>query len=1787
MTPLTNLLSQLRQQSQTVRDQGTAFENLMVAYFQTEPCYKELYQNVQPYGTWAAEHLNELDLGGATDAGIDLVATTFTGEHHAIQCKNYAPGHTLQKKDIDSFFTASGKTHFSNRIIVSTTDKWSKNAEDALEGQYIPVSKITLSDLENSVIDWTQYHIGEPPKRKSRKSLRPHQQSALNDVSNGFARGETRGKLIMACGTGKTFTSLRIAEHLAGKGKRVLFLVPSLSLLSQTLREWTQDADLPLRNFAVCSDSEVGKYKKDDDRAIVRTSDLNYPATTNAKSLYQAASVLHDAEHMTVVYSTYHSIDVIHQAQAQYGLPEFDLIICDEAHRTTGATFDGDDESAFVRIHDSGYIKGAKRLYMTATPRIYGETAKTTEGVVLYSMDDETHYGKEFFVLTFSQAVSDGLLVDYKVIVLAIEESHIQRRIQNLLTDGNNELKVDDAAKIVGCWKALSKYGLSGEEGALYNPMRRAVAFCQVIEKEYKGNKHKVSSKLIAEMFQAVIEEYQQAERTALLKQNPDLKLPPQLTMTCEAEHVDGGMNAGEKESRLQWLKAPEGLPENTCRILSNVRCLSEGVDVPALDAVLFLTPRNSQVDVVQSVGRVMRRAEGKQQGYVILPVVIPAGVEAEDALDKNENYKVVWQVLNALRAHDDRFDAMINKLEFNGKDTQKMEVIAIADKIAPKAKKQSSGDKARNKARGGNAIGAVVLNPENNQDDPQSSFTFEIGEIERALYAKIVKKCGNRHHWEDWAGDIAKIARTHIDSINAILENPANEAERAAFEAFAAELRDDLNNAVSDEEIVEMLAQHMITKPVFDALFSDYSFAEHNPMSRAMQKVLDLLQQKNLHKERNTLQSFYDSVHLRASGIETAEGKQKIVVELYDKFFRNAFPRMTERLGIVYTPVEVVDFIIKSVEDVLQHEFKSSLQDKGVHILDPFTGTGTFITRLLQSGIIPHDRLPEKYKSEIHANEIVLLAYYIAAINIESAYHGILAGNIDGKVSDDVPYVPFEGICLTDTFQMYEKGDMLDEMLVDNSARRKRQKALDIRVIIGNPPYSAGQESANDNNANIEYPHLDARIRETYAEHSAATNKNALYDSYIRAIRWASDRIGQQGVIGFVTNAGWVEANTADGLRKCLAEEFSSLYIFHLRGNARTSGERRRKEKDNIFGQGTRTPIAVSILVKNPQSEKRGQIYFHDIGDYLTREQKLETIAELGSINSIAERQEWQEIVPDEFNDWLNQRDPNFDNYISLGDKKDKDAITVFENYSAGLQTNRDAWVYNYSECRLKGNMGNMINFYNDEVARFQSVCKELSANQKMEIKDFVSNDDTKISWSSSLLPKAAKGVFAEMQDKNIRIGLYRPFTKQHVYFDSMFNHRPYQLPKIYPGNNIENQTIYLSGSGNSGKDFSALITNVIPDLNMQHSGGQGFPKDLYELSDGVETAERTNERTKLYTTKYRPISPSASPQPAARASLCLSPTKSPIYTLSATHSASRCSSTRRSSQHDDLYYRIGHDQRLFRADDQCDTRCPVADERAMLPHVPLRNGGIVMENQDLFAAEMPSEKQPAQKKLVCRSAITDDALAHFREPYSAADAARIGKEDIFYYIYGLLHSEEYRERYADNLSKQLPRIPRMKTYADFAAFSKAGRDLAALHLNYETVPMYTGVKLSGSLQGLKLAPQQIIGGADEDFRVVKMKFAKKDDKTKIVYNGKITVENIPEAAYDYIVNGKSAVEWVMERQAVTTDKKSGITNDANDWAADTMHNPRYPLELLLRVVNVSIKTQEIVNNLPALDIQ
>lgn len=1655
MSVLTDTLETFRKTAHSEREKGIYFENLAKLYFQNEPRYKDLYSDVWLWEAWRAEWVEAGHKDPGADTGIDLVAkTSGTDEYHAIQAKFYDSDSTIYKKQVDSFFTASGKKPFTHRLLILSTDKISPHVDSAMEGQHIPCQKITLADLEDSKIDWAGTFKQKAVQFKERKEPRPYQSTAIANVVAGLSHAD-RGKLIMACGTGKTFTALRLAEQMAGAGGRVLFLVPSLSLLSQTLTEWTQETATPMHSFAVCSDSEVGKGRDKDDDYQMLVHELQYPATTNAKMLAHEVTKRQDAQHMSVVFSTYHSIEVISQAQKQYGLADFDLIVCDEAHRTTGASFDGDDESAFVKVHNQDVIKGAKRVYMTATPRVYGVPAKAkaeNESIVLYSMDNAEYFGETLHTLSFSEAVHFlGILCDYKVIVLTISEDHINKHLQKSLADENNSLRVDDAAKIVGCWRALSKQDSKDDLSHDPDPMRRAVAFCQVIEVNKGAKTHKVSSKNIASMFQAVVDEY----RSELLKENSENQdLISKLV--CEAEHVDGGMNAAQKGAKLDWLKAD--IPDNTCRILSNVRCLSEGVDVPALDAVLFLTPRNSQVDVVQSVGRVMRKPanSSKKLGYVILPVVIPAGMQPEEALNDNKTYKVVWEVLQALRSHDDRFDAMINKLDLTGQDKSKMEIIAITDTINIKAKpkgndpKAAKITKAAKAAKGGQSLGQA--GPDSSPASAQKEIEYHVGEIERAIVAKVVQKCGNRLYWDEWAADIGRIAQTNISRITAILNKSANTAEIAAFNSFLKELRDDLNDSITRDEAIEMLAQHIITKPVFDALFEGYSFTQHNPVSKAMQGVLEVLNEHNLDKEAETLERFYESVRMRAAGISDLKAKQKIIVELYDKFFKNAFPKMTERLGIVYTPVEVVDFIIHSVNDILKSEFGQTLGSKGVHIIDPFTGTGTFVTRLLQSGLISKDELTYKFQNEIHANEIVLLAYYIAAINIEQVYHSIVGGD----------YLPFSGICLTDTFALYEKDDLVSAVLADNSSRRRKQKKLDIRVIVGNPPYSVGQVSANDNNANVTYSTLDLSISNSYARHSKATNTKGLMDSYIRAFRWASDRIGASGVIGFVSNASFAEGTAMDGMRKCLADEFSSIYVFHLRGNQRTAGEESRKEGGKIFGSGSRTPVAISILVKNPNASEHGKIFFHDIGDYLTREEKLEKLTEFHSIDGISKANGWMPVTPDQHNDWVNQRDDSFGDFVSLGDKKDSSAVTIFENYSRGLETNRDAWCYNASKLQLAGNISRMVDFFNGEVSRYQSACAGLSKDKYPDVDDFIDATPSKISWNRGLKSDFSRGIRYEYSSLKMTTAVYRPYSKQWAYFSAGLVAYLNQIPRIFPASTAKNRVICLSGSG-AQRGFSTLMVADIPDLHVIQTG-QCFPLKLYEAKS----------------------------------------------TLS-------------------------------------------------------KNQSLPGMGEDCDDVNRFTEKD----------GISDAALQHFRDAYNGAE---ISKEELFYYIYGLLHSEDYRKRYADNLSKELPRIPAVKKFADFQAFSTAGRKLADLHINYESMDLYPVAIEGGTLLHADFT--------DQDYRVTQMKFASKSDKTRVIYNHRITISNIPLEAYDYVVNGKPALEWVMERQSVTTHKDSGIVNDANLWATETVGDAAYPLKLFQRVITVSLETMKIVRALPRLEI-
>jgi len=1572
-----DILAELRTAAWDERDKGDRFERLIVSYLRTDPLYVQKYDEIWRWSDWPVR-------GNRPDTGIDLVARERgTEELCAIQCKFYLPTHTLQKDDIDSFFTASGKAGFTSRLIVSTTDRWSKNAEEALEGQQIPVSRIRVQDLDDSGVDWSQFSLAQPEtmNRKAHKSLRPHQELALQKVAAGLTDAD-RGKLIMACGTGKTFTSLRIAEHLVPLGGSVLFLVPSISLLSQALREWSVDAAVPLRTYAVCSDVRVGKRTKTED---IGAYDLAFPATTNAAKLVEQLRGTRDADGLTVVFSTYQSIQAISDAQS-LGVPPFDLVICDEAHRTTGVTLADDDESAFVRVHDDHFLRASKRLYMTATPRLYDDASKgqaQEHDAVLCSMDDEQLYGKQLHRLGFGEAVGANLLTDYKVLVLAVDETYVSKVFQDQLADRNHELQLDDAAKIVGCWNGLSKRGMSQETFAFDTaPMRRAVAFARSIK----------DSKRVARMFNQIVDDYAVASGSDALLQ-------------CEVDHVDGTFNALQRNEKLDWLKEPtEG---NVCRILSNARCLSEGVDVPALDAVMFLNPRNSVVDVVQSVGRVMRRAPSKEYGYVILPIGVPSDRTPEEALKDNQKYKVVWQVLQALRAHDDRFNALINKIELNRAKDDQLQVIGV-----PGMDPESGpfGD-------------AVQI---------QGAFSFpQIAEWRDAIYAKIVQKVGDRRYWETWAKDVSEIAERHTTRIKALLDGGAADLQEV-FAGFLDGLRRNLNDAISEDQAIEMLSQHSVTKPVFEALFEDYSFAAHNPVSVVMQVVLDVLERANLQQEAESLEPFYQSVRRRAEGIDNAEGKQRIVVELYEKFFKLAFPRAAASLGIVYTPVPIVDFMVRSVEYALQEEFGASMSDQGVHILDPFTGTGTFIVRSLQNGVIRPENLREKYLAELHANEIVLLAYYIAAINIEAAYHGLVGGD----------YEPFNGIVLTDTFQSSEAGDSMDEVFFpQNNDRLVRQKQADITVIMANPPYSVGQGSQNEGNRNLVYPSLDGRIEATYAAQSEAGLKRNLYDSYVRAFRWASDRIGDRGIVCFVSNGSYIDKGSFDGFRKTLANEFARIYCLNLRGDARTSGELRQKEKDSVFGQGTRTPVAIILLVKSPDAVGACTVRYHDIGDYLTRDEKLSILEQFGSIEIIP----WERIEPDATGDWINQRNATFLSFAPLGDKKDGQAGALFNTYSGGVVTNRDAWAYNSSRETLLANIGRMVDFYNAQLDAFGTWTRERRTERTPEaVEEYIDRDPKKISWTRALKGDLRKGKRAELQPERAVMSMYRPFCKQWLYFDRQLNEMVLQIPKLFPSPEHHNLVIH-SSAGDARRPFSALITDMIPDLHL-HDVGQAFPLYHYEEPSGVG---------------------------------------------------------------------------LFGQDGAA--------------------GGYVR-----------------------RAAIADATLVDYQGRYGGD----LGKEDIFYYVYGLLHSPEYRGRFAADLKKMIPRLPMAP---DFWAFSKAGRELAGWHLGYESVEPWP----VDGLPSAQAAPEQL--------RVDKMRFGgsgRAEDRSTLVFNAHITLRGIPPEAYDYQVNGKSAIEWLMDRYEVKVDKDSGIRNDPNLWSDD----PRYVVDLVARIVRVSMETMWIVRSLPSI---
>lgn len=1555
------LIKLAREQSSEIqRDKGTLFEKIAKIYFKNEPTYKNLFSDV-----WLLNEVPEEYAISKKDTGVDLVARNeATGELTAIQAKFY--DNKIYKRHIDSFLAELGKSYYSDGIIVYSLDSLSSNADEAINQLSKPVAQIGLSDLRNSQVDWESFIPSRPNevKVKNVKKTRSYQNEAI-DLTINYFQEHDRGQLIMAPGTGKTFTSLKLVEKMAKQTNKetfnVLYLVPSIQLLSQTLIGWNNDTEVSMHSFAVTSDRNASKKKNADE---LSAKDIGFPATTDSeKLLSNYKKIENNQRDLTVVYSTYQSIEVLHEAQEK-GFPEFDIVICDEAHRTTGAKALGEEASVFTRVHNNNYIKANKRLYQTATPKIYGTDAKQKaedSSIVLSSMDNKDIYGEEIFRLGFGQAVSNDILTDYKVMVLAVDEKVIQKDMQKVLSDSENGLDVDDVSKLIGVWNGLMKRNSVDKEAIFEGkPMQRAISFINTIN----------NSKKISSQFNEVVNEYLDGNES--------------IQQSINVRHVDGMMNTLEKKEALDWLS--EDFAEDETRVLSNVKFLTEGIDVPNLDAVIFLAPKKSQVDIVQAVGRIMRKFKDKEYGYIILPIVIPEGTTPESILDNNKKYEAVWQILNALRSVDERFSAMINKLELNRKKPENMDVIGIGE--APSDEE----------------VGNALIIGDRDENVYQTSLDLDWEEIENAIYAKIVKKVGDRRYLEDWSEDVAKIAQRHIEQIT-IMISDENSQTAIEFDKFLKSLQHNINKSIDEKQAIEMLAQHLITAPIFEALFGEYSFVNNNPVSEAMDKIVEELSKfGGFNKEQDELKEFYDSVKLRAEGIDNAEAKQKIIITLYDKFFSKGFKETTQRLGIVFTPVEVVDFIVKSVDDVLKKHFGKAIEDEGVHILDPFTGTGTFIVRTLhylkdklENGEITLADVTRKYTQELHANEIVLLSYYIAAINIESTFAEM----------NHEEYKPFEGIVLTDTFESTEQEDTLDDSFFEtNDERLKRQQEVPITAIIGNPPYSKIKSTANDFTSIQNYPKLDDSIKNTYAKETDATLKNSLQDSYIRALRWSTDRLAENGVIGFITNNGYIDSPSLNGVRRVLHQEFNYIYVIDLKGAVRgLSPEAVKRQGKNIFD--IMTGVAIVLLIKDGSNIHA--IRYHDIGDNQSKNEKLDILAR-HTLNDI----EFKDIAMDENGDWINQRDKRYDRYISLNDSSEG----IFVNKLVGFNTNRDFWAFNFSRKSVANNIERMISNYNSEIKRLENI-----SDGKKRLSKLNSSEDY-ISWSRGLKNKFIKSEKITMNKESIVLTQAKPFTKKYVYYDRNLVEMPGKFDKLLDPNGL---ILYTPGPGGA-KTFSVLIARG--PVNLQ---GFGFAS-----------------KTQTYPFK-------------------------------------------------------------------------------------IKSTGFISESN---------------------YNLTSNSENHFK----------LSDEELIYYVYAVLNSNEYKSKYEDELYKTIPRIPKVKEKEKYV---EIGKKLSDLHLNYEDVPAYDGVSI-------------VFKSDNPSFRVKKMKHPKRGQLDTIIFNEDIVITDIPERAYEYVVNGKPAIEWIIDQYQVKKDKKSGIVDDPNEFS----DNPKYIFNLLLSIINVSMRTMNLIERLPPLEI-
>ena len=1355
MAHIVEALQQINEQAELLFGatvaKGKAFERMVKRSLETHPGEygPHRFERVWLWDEWPGN-------GGEPDYGIDLVAQQterYGGGLCAIQCKFYGENSTVSKAAVDGFIARSEWS--DSRLFISTGDLAS-GAKKTINSANPRCELLGIEQMDGWVDDWREF-IDKPEAlqvQDLRYEPRPDQEEALRAISWGFAEHD-KGKLILPCGTGKSLVALWAAEREVGPGGAVLYLVPSIALMGQTMSAWAQHRAIPHAYLGVCSDYTAGRQKDDPYGGDI--AGLAMPVTTD---LERVGSAIHEAaqsDDMLVVFSTYQSSPVVADAMANSGL-RFDLIICDEAHRTTGLQRTDpallkhkEALTGFQLVHDDSRLPADKRLFMTATPRVFTERAKQRVleksrdvgfDVDSFSMDDESVYGPEFHRMSFSDAIERELLTDYQVLVIAVDEQSLSAELR-LRIDTDDDLDKDTAIKLTGCWDALADPGTmgtvrgrsAGQIGESSSNLRAAIAFTNTVK----------TSKAVADhWWDEVLDAHDQPAR-------PDL-------LELQVQHIDGSTPAIKRAQQLDLLREAAKNDEGACRVISNARVLTEGVDVPALDAIVFLEPRKSKIDITQAVGRVMRRAEGKDTGYIILPVVVPQGhrVTDEEVLNGSD-FKAVWDVIRALRAHDDRVDYWVNNIE---------------------TAKSKSKVTLRELGGGDDDPGGTE-----NLDPIQGQLALQLDD---KVASKIVEMCGSRQYWPTWGQRAAGICLDIEQKLQRALDRPEL---TVALDDFVETMRTAVGPQVTRESAAEMIAQHLVTIPVFEHMFTDSTFVQQNPVSAAIGDVLRKLEREGVRfdKEREPLARAYEQMRIAFEGAVSAAEKVDILRQIYEGFFDAAMKDTVKRLGIVYTPVPLVDFILRSADAVCRQEFGYGLSSPNVHVLDPFAGTGTFFYRLLTlkgadgEYLIRDEDLLRQYRDELHANEIVLLAYYIAALKIE-------AGMAERNGFQDQTYEEFSGIVLQDSMLTADRSGQLSGFtpMRENSERAERQTELPIRVIVTNPPWSTGQDDAGDDNPNLRYDHIADRVRATYGAAQLevtgrAAGGNSAGNLYIQAMRWMSDRLplGEPGVVAFVHPNSLANATSLVGARKVLREEFDSVYVINLRGYAYPSGEERQNEGDNVFGQGTRNGVQISVFVRHPNASAplSNNVHYISVPAKMNRSDKC---AWLRDLHDVTARRRLESIPITPRHDWIDLSDGTYEQLMPIFGKSGGNSDAAFIDHASGVKTNMDAYVYAFSRHVLVKKIKGLINAY--EAAQTE-LAKASPSELNSVFERLTTNDNlAQIKWTETLKSSLRSGEVITFSQRRIREVLYRPFTKVWLYEDFRILSRGVNVAPMFP---------------------------------------------------------------------------------------------------------------------------------------------------------------------------------------------------------------------------------------------------------------------------------------------------------------------------------------------------------------------------------------------------------------------